>query len=91
MVRYLIRSPSEGPGQEHGREEQRQGLSPDHAEDYGRTHRCCSYRRRRCCSRRKLCRIHRRSCRRRRRCCRHRRRKGCRRRRRCRCRRCRKH
>ncbi|XP_051034380.1 protamine-2-like [Phodopus roborovskii] len=78
MVRYRVRSPSErprkGPGQEH--EDQGQGLSPEHVEDYGRTHRGHHHHRHRRCSRRRLHRIHkrRRSCRRRRHSCRHRRR-----------------
>lgn len=80
MVRYRMRSPSEGqhqgPGQDHEREEQGQGqeLSPERVEDYGRTERGHHHRHRRC---KRLHRIHkrRRSCRRRRRhSCRHRRR-----------------
>ncbi|XP_052615431.1 protamine-2 [Peromyscus californicus insignis] len=82
MVRYRMRSPSErphqGPGQEHGgEEEQGQELSPERVDDYGRTHRGHHHHRHRRCSRRRLYRIHRRrrSCRRRRRrSCRHRRR-----------------
>lgn len=83
MVRYRIRSPSEGPhqgpGQDRESEEQGQGqgLSPERVEDYGRTHRGHHHHRHRRCSRKRLHRIHkrRRSCRRRRRhsCC-HRRR-----------------
>lgn len=83
MVRYRMRSPSEGPhqghGQDHEREEQGQGqgLSPERVEDYGRTHRGHHHHRHRRCSRKRLHRIHRRrrSCkRRRRRSCRYRRR-----------------
>lgn len=83
MVRYRMRSPSEGPhqgpGEDHEREEQGQGqgLSPERVEDYGRTHRGHHHHRHRHCSRKRLHRIHkrRRSCRRRRRhSCRHRRR-----------------
>nr|BAT46587.1 protamine 2 [Tokudaia muenninki] len=88
MVCYRMRSPSEGPhqrpGQDHEREEQGQGLSPERVDDCGRTHRGHHHRRHRRCSRKRLHRIHRRrrSCRRRRRqSCRHRRqhRRGCRR------------
>ncbi|XP_010368532.1 protamine-2 isoform X2 [Rhinopithecus roxellana] len=88
MVRYRMRSLSERPHEVHGQQvhgqeqghngQEEQGLSPEHAEVYERTHQGYSHHRRRRCSRRRLHRIHRRrhrSCRRRRRrSCRHRRR-----------------